>query len=41
MLIGSGRILAFTRQYRIDLPSLPLEKYIHYDWNMNGLAVKN
>lgn len=35
-----GGIEAFIRQYRPDLPNLPLEKDINYDWDVNGITAK-
>ncbi len=35
-----GGVEAFIRQYRPDLPNLPLEKDINYDWDVNGITAK-
>jgi len=38
---AAGGVEAFIRQYRPDLPNLPLAKDINYDWDVNGITTKN
>ncbi len=36
-----GGVEAFIRQYRTDLPKLPIKEDINYDWDVNGISAKN
>ena len=34
-----GGVEAFVRRYRPDLPALPMDEYIDYDWTLNGINI--
>lgn len=34
-----GGVEAFIRRYRPDLPALPMDEYIDYDWTLNGINI--